>query len=673
MSTRFVLRTLCVALALAAAGLSAAPLGSGIDRTGMDPAARPQDSLFDAVNGGWLKATEIPADKSAYGAMVQIRDQVDERLKGLVDGLLAQPQPAGSNGRKIADFYRAYLDTAAIDAAGTAPLAPSMAQIGAVADVAGLVRLLGRNQARGGGPLRVDIGADAKRPDLTVAGYEQSGLGLPDRDYYLKDDDRYAKARAAYLGYLQALFTLTGDAEASAHAAAVLALEKRLAEAQWTRVDNRDPVKIYNPMPPDELARRAPGIDWAQFAAGAELPAGATIVVRQPSYVAALAQLLRSEPLDHWKLYLKAHRLDEAAPVLPAAFRDARFAFRGTALQGLVQERPRWQQALGELNFALGEAVGERYVAQYFPPAAKARMLAMVDNLMKAFASSIVGLHWMSKATQAAAHDKLAKYMTKIGYPDAWRDYGPLEIVAGEALANRDRSVAFNYRRDAVRVGGPIDRREWGMTPQTVNAYYNPSQNEIVFPAAILQPPFFDMAADDAANYGGIGAVIGHEISHGFDDEGGQYDGDGRLRNWWTDGDRKAFEAITAKLVAQYAAYEPIPGKTLNGQLTLGENIADLSGLQIAFKAYRLSLAGKPSPVIDGLTGEQRFFFGWAQAWRVKMRDARALQLLTMDPHSPGRFRADGAAVNHDGFHEAFGTKPGDGMYKSPDERIRLW
>jgi putative endopeptidase len=522
-------------------------------------------------------------------------------------------------------------------------------------------------------PVDVDIEGDPGNPDTYIANYWQGGLGLPDRDYYLGDDERFAKARAAYVAYLGKLFKLSGDADADTHANDVMALETALAKAQWNRVEARDPKKTYNPTAPAQLAALAPGAEWPTFAAAAALPAGSTVVVRQPTYVAAVADLLKTQKLATWKLYLKARRIDAAAQVLPAGFRDASFEFHGKAIEGLQQERPRWQLAVAALDTALGEAGGELYVEKYFPPASKARAQALVANLMKAYAASIDSLAWMSPETKKAAHEKLSKYTVKIGYPDKWRDYSKLEIRAGDAFGNRERAVMFEQARRVVRVGQKVDRGEWSMTPQTVNAYYNQNRNEIVFPAAILQPPFFNVQADDAVNYGAIGAVIGHEISHGFDNRGSQYDGDGRLRNWWTEADRKAFDALTDKLAAQFDAYEPIPGKHVNGKLTLGENIADLSGLQIAFKAYKLSLGGHPSKTIDGLTGEQRFFDGFGQIWRVKTRDERALQLLVTDPHSPGRFRANGAAINSDGFHDAFGTKPGDGMWKAPEDRIRLW
>jgi putative endopeptidase len=658
-----------------AAGVAAATLGSGIDKTGMDPSVRPQDDLFGAINGNWVRTTDIPADKSSWGTFLKLRDDTDKQVRGLIEALQATHPAAGSNARKINDYYRSFIDVGAIDKAGLGPVSASLKDVDGVADVHALVALMGHWQGVVQTPLSVRVGADFLDPKVYTASVSQSGLGLPDRDYYLKADDRYAKVRAAYSAYLTKLFLLSGDdaADAVAHAEQVVALETKIATVQWARDVMRDPKLAYNPKTPAELAALAPGIDWATFGAQAQLPPGVTVVVGQPTYVAALAGLLQSEPLATWRLYLKARRLDGAADVLPAAFREASYQYHDVAIAGLKQEPPRWQAGVGAVNGALGEATGQLYVARYFPPAYKARAQALVANLMKAYSGSIDGLTWMSPATKIQAHDKLSKYSVKIGYPDHWRDYSALEVRAGDALGNADRGAEFAYRRRVVRVGGPVDRSEWGMTPQTINAYYNGSGNEIVFPAAILQPPFFNVKADDATNYGAIGAVIGHEISHGFDDKGSQFDGDGRLRNWWTDDDRKAFDAVTDRLVKQYAGYEPIPGQHLNGKLTLGENIADLSGLQIAYKAWRLSLDGKTPPVIDGLTGEQRFFDGFAQVWRQKTREERSLQLLTTDPHSPGQFRANGAAINADAFHAAFGTKPGDGMWKAPEDRIRLW
>ena len=648
-------------------------LSSGLDRAGMDPAVRPQDSLFEAMNGTWLKNTPMPADKSDYGSFMILDDLSNQRVKGIVEGLAAKTQAPGSADAKLADFYKAYMDTAAIDAAGLRPLWPYFAQIDAVKSRADLVRLMGEWASFIDLPVSLGVGPDAKDPKIYSASAGQGGLGIGSRDYYLKKDPRFAKARKAYVEYMRQLLAAQGSRNAKVQAAAVMGLETRLAAAQWSEEQNRDPNARYNPMTLQALVQKAPDIDWRALTTAGQLADAPFVSISQPSYFWALDKLVKSQPLDVWKAYLRVHLMDTVASTLPTAVRDANFQFRGVAMNGLKTDRARWEHGVGALNAAMGEAVGQAYVAQYFPPEQKARMLAMVDNLLKAYAQSIDGLTWMSPATKIEAHAKLAKYTVKIGYPDQWRDYTALGVVAGDALGNAVRGARFEYHRQVVRNGKPVDRMEWDMTPQTVNAYYEPTKNEIVFPAAILQPPFFDMKADDASNYGAIGAIIGHEISHGFDDEGSQYDGDGRLRNWWTPEDRKAFEAVTSRLDAQFSAYEPLPGVHVKGQLTMGENIADLSGLQIAFKAWKLSLGGQPAPVIDGVPGAQRFYFGFAQAWREKLRDEAMLSQVTGDPHSPPQFRANGASINSDSFHEAFGTKPGDGMWKAPEDRIRLW
>ncbi|MCV2367477.1 M13 family metallopeptidase [Roseateles oligotrophus] len=667
-----------LACASFAASAPAAAPSAGLDTAGFDKSVRTQDDLFKAVNGGWIKATEIPADKSRFGSFELLRDQSDADVRKLIDELSAQPQASGSKAQKIADYYKAFLDTAAIEKLGLAPIKPLLDEIAALKTRADLAAWLGAKQMRASSPVRVYVMADAKQPLLNSVRMVQSGLGLPDRDYYLKKDDaRMIKARDAYRAYLTTLATLSGDRKDPAAAAErVMALEQRIAAVQWDKVENRDPVKTYNPMTLAELSAKAPGFDWAGYLRGAGLGglgADARITVTQPSAMTAIAGLLSEVPLADWQQYLTLHTLNAHAEVLPQALREAEFKFRGEALTGAKTELPRWQKATNDVNQALGEAIGELYVARHFPPAYKARMQTLVGNLMAAYKDSINGLDWMSAATKAEAQDKLSKYVTKIGYPDKWRDYGKLEVRAGDAFGNNERAGRFQWERMIAKAGKPVDRAEWWLTPQTVNAYYSAQNNEIVFPAAILQPPFFDMNADDAVNYGAIGAVIGHEISHGFDDKGSQFDGDGVLRNWWTPADRKAFDAIADRLVAQFAAYEPIAGKQLNGKLTLGENIADLSGLQIAYKAYQRSLAGKPAAVIGGYSGEQRFFLGFSQVWREKAREERALQMLTTDPHSPGEFRANGTAINHDGFHQAFDTKPGDKMHKPESERIKIW
>jgi len=673
MKSTFKLGALALMIQLAGAAF-AAPHNHGLDLPNYDPAVRAQDDLFLAANGGWLGRTEIPADKSSFGTFVLLRDMSDARVRAIVEELAKGKQAAGSNEFKIGTYYAAFVDTAAIDRAGFKPVQPHLKAIDGLKSVADLTRWIGQVQGEVATPIAMYVDADAKKPQENRLTLVQAGLGLPDRDYYLlKDDARMGDARKAYLAYLQQLAGFAGEKNAAAAAQRIYALEEKIAQLHWSNVENRDPVKTYNPLSVTELASQAPQLDWTVLFQAAGLPKLDTVSFMQPSAVQGIAKLLGEAPLADWKLYLKARTLDSYASVLPKALRDASFAFHGQALSGQKAELPRWQKGVAEVNMALGEAIGQIYVARHFPPEAKARMEKLVANLLAAYKDSIDGLSWMSPATKVQAQDKLSKYMTKIGYPESWRDYGRLVVKAGDALGNNQRAGRNEWLRMAAKADKPVDRKEWGMTPQTVNAYYNPSQNEIVFPAAILQPPFFDMNADDAVNYGAIGAVIGHEISHGFDDQGSQFDGDGVLRNWWTPEDRKAFDSITAQLVSQYNGYEPIPGKHVNGQLTLGENIADLSGLQIAFKAYQRSLAGQAAPAIGGYSGEQRFFLGWSQSWRVKAREQRLLQLLVIDPHSPGEYRANGAAINHDGFHQAFGTKQGDKMFKPSEERIRIW
>jgi putative endopeptidase len=643
------------------------------DRTGFDPTVRVQDDLFRAANGQWLKDTPIPADKSGYGIAYELADRADERLRKISEDLGASNAAPGSVEQKIGAYYRSFMDEAAIERAGLAPLAPWRAEIDALNDKQGLAALWGRWQGVVSTPIGVQVNGDPKEPTVNRVSTWQDGLGLPDRDYYLKKDAHFAKARTAYLAYLETLFTLLGDTRPAASAQTVYALEKKLAAVQWSQVESRDAIKTYNPKTVPALAAYAPGVDWKAYFEAARVAGIDRLSVSQPSYSRGLGRIVQATPLATWKLYLQARLVDSQAEVLPKAVRDANFAYRGQALRGLEQPLPRWKKATAALDVALGEAVGQIYVARHFPPDHKARMQQLVANLMATYAESIDGLAWMSPQTKARAKEKLAKYTVKIGYPDKWRDYTPLQIVDGDALGNDTRAGRFEYERRAVQVGRPVDRSEWFMTPQTVNAYYDPSTNEIVFPAAILDAPYFDMAADDAANYGATGATIGHEISHGFDDFGSQYDGNGKLQNWWTPADRKAFDKLGKRLAKQFDAYEPVPGHRVNGKLTLGENIADLSGLEIAFKAYRATLKGQPDTVVDGLTGDQRFFLSYSISWREKVRDARVLQLLTTDPHAPAAFRTNGAAINLDSFHDSFGTKPGDGMYKPRADRIHIW
>jgi putative endopeptidase len=655
----------------AAAAAPTAASAPVFDRSGEDPAVRPQDDLYRAVNGRWLRDTPIPADKPTIGNFSILADRADGRIHTLLDQMATEKFAAGSNEAKISDFYRSFIDEAALDRAGSAPLRPWLADIHALHTARDVAALMGRWQGVVKTPLAIDVQPDQANPTMNLPVGGQSGLGLPNRDYYLSSDPRMAKARAGYLVYLQTLFNLAGDKHATRSARKVMEFEKKLAKAQWTDEANRNPLKTFNPTKVADLRKKAPGMDWAVFFDAASMKNLDRLNVSQPDYLAAVAKLVKTTRVATWKLYFQARLMGRYANVLSKRWRDADFA-GDKVLYGLEVPPPRWQQGVEALNGALGEAVGQVYVEHYFPADHKARMQALVGNLLKAYAESIDGLSWMSPATKEQARIKLSKYTTKIGYPDKWRDYSGLEIKAGDALGNAIRAGRFEYERVAAEAGKPVDRTEWDMTPQTVNAGYDPTRNEIVFPAAILEPPFFDMAADDATNYGSIGAVIGHEISHGFDDQGSKYDGDGRLHDWWTPADAKAFAALTDRLVAQFNAYEPLPGHHVNGKLTLGENIADLSGLQIAYKAWKLSLNGKTAPVINGLTGDQRFFYSFARTWRSNDREEFLLWIL-QDVHSPSEFRANGAVINSDAFHKAFGTKPGDKMWKPEDQRIRIW
>jgi putative endopeptidase len=657
---------------LALPGLAAAP-HSGIDRASIDPSVRIQDDLFQGANGSWLRNTAIPANKT-YVIGVEVNDITDGRIRALVDSLAAAPRRAGTLEHKIGAFYASYLDTAAIDRAGFAPVQPLLAEIDAVGNLQDLAALQGRAQGIIETPVWLRVFPDLKDPSINTVMTWQGGLGLPDRDYYLVTGDaRLDQARQAYAGYLVTLARLAGLAQPEQAAASVMALERRIAATHWKREDLADPGKMYNPTSVSALAASAPGYEWQAFFNGAAMAAPGSVTVTQPDMVKATAALYAELPLADWKLYFKLRLLDAYAPVLPQAFREARFAFRGKALGGAATAEPRWQQAIAALNGAMGEGVGRLYVERHFSPEHKARVQQMSANILAAYRESIASIGWMSPQTKAQALDKLARIGTKIGYPDQWRDYGPLAVRAGDAVGNKARAGRFNWSLQAAKVGHKVDRREWQFTPQTVDAMYDPMLNEIVFPAASLQPPFFDMTADDAANYGAIGANIGHEISHAFDTMGSQFDGHGVLRNWWTDADRKAYQELGDKLVRQFDAYEALPGKRVNGKLTLTENMADLSGMQVAFKAYQRSLNGKASPVIDGLSGEQRFFLAAAQFRRVKMRDEALLTMMNADPHAPHAYRANGPAVNTDGFHDAFATRPGDRMYRAPAERLRIW
>lgn len=650
---------------------------TGIDLQYKDPATRAQDDFFRHFNGKWLSNYEIPAEKSASGAFSNIHDDIQPKLRKIIETAAAKKGGATtSDAQKIGDVYLSYMDEKKLEALGTTPLLADFAKVEALKENKDIPALIGYLNRRGiNAPYTVGIHQDNKDSTKYVADLYQSGLNMPDRDYYLNSDDqKLVQIRAKYLTHIETMLSMLGDKEAKTKAAQILALETALAKAQWTKVELRDPVKAYNKVELTKLPELVANFDWAGYMQHAGLT-GKTdyLIVSQPSYLQGVGKLMQEQPLTAWKAYFQWQVLKSSAAFLSAKFSNENFAFNGTTLAGAKEQRPRWKRAVETTENILGESIGKIYVQQHFPAEHKARMEVLVKNLLAAFKQGIDGLEWMGPATKKEAHDKLSKFTPKIGYPNKWRSYEALTTKADDLLGNVRRSIEFEYMFALNKLGKPIDRDEWGMTPQTVNAYYNPEMNEIVFPASILQPPFFNAKADDAVNYGAIGAVIGHEISHGFDDQGSQYDGNGNLRNWWTEQDNKNFAVKSKMLVEQYNAYSPIPGYHVNGELTLGENIADNSGLAVAYQAYKISLAGKPSPVIDGMTGAQRFYSGFAQVWRTKMRDQRMIAMLKSDPHSPPEFRVNGTLKNQPGFYEAYGVKEGDKLYLAPNKRVIMW
>ncbi len=650
-------------------------LASGIDRSGFDESVRPQDDLFEYVNGGWLATVEIPADKSRYGTFDALADKAEEDVRVLVEEVSRQENvEPGSAAQKIRDFYNSFMDEAAADSKGVEPISADLARIDAATTHADIIRLfatLGRDGVTS--PIGGFIFSDFQDANTNVVYLGQAGLTLPDRDYYLKDDEQYVKGRELMQQYAQTLFELAGLEGADSIGKRMLALETRLAGVQWTREENRDRVKQYNPKSLEQLNELAPGIDWAAYFEASLLPEREAYIVMQPDFFTAAAAIINETDVATWQDYLRYQTLNAYAPLLGTAYADANFEMFGKGLRGAEEQRPRWKRAIALLNNSMGELLGQLYVEKHFNADAKARMQVLIDNLIEAYRQSITELDWMSDETKQQALEKLSKFNSKIGYPDQWRDYSALEVINGDLVGNVKRATAFEYQRQVNKLDRPVDKSEWLMTPQTVNAYYLPMWNEIVFPASILQPPYFDMAADDAVNYGAIGAIIGHEIGHGFDDSGRRFDGDGNLRDWWTEEDNARFEERKQKLAAQYSSYEVIDGITINGEFTSGENIGDLGGLSIAYKAYQLSLAGEEAPVIDGWTGNQRFFLGWAQGWREIRRPEEEKRLLTIDSHSPPRVRANGTVVNVPGFYSAFDVREGDALYLPPEERVKIW
>ncbi|HEY1972099.1 MAG TPA: M13 family metallopeptidase [Pseudonocardia sp.] len=665
---------LVVVTALAAGCGGSATLGSGLLLPGYDRTVRPQDDLYQFADGTWQKQAQIPPDLAEYGSFAQITLQSQNEQRQLIEQAESdQSAPAGSNERKIGDLYASYMDSNRVNQLGAAPLKPDFAAINAVATPADLVRYLAEAQRYGATtPIGLNVGQDDKDATSYITQVGQDGLALPDRDYYLATDAKSVTVRNQYQAYVAKMWQLAGLPDPQGAATNVLNLETQLAKAQWTEVRNRDAVATYNKFAVPAADQATPGLDWSAYlsAAGINAP---NLVIAQPSYFTALAGMFTSVPLNVWKQYLEWHAISDSAPYLSDDFVNARFDFVGKVLSGRQQNAERWKRGVSAVNSAMGEALGQLYVAKYFSSTAKERALDLVNNLIKAYRDSIQKVDWMTPPTKAAAESKLSKLAVKIGYPDKWKDYSTLVVKRDDLLGNMRRASLVADHRSVAKLGKPVDRTEWGMTPQTVNAYYNASMNEIVFPAAILQPPFFDPGADGAINYGAIGAVMGHEISHAFDDQGSKYDGDGNLHDWWTPADKTAFDRKTAALVARYNSFSPLPGEHINGALTLGENIADLSGLTVAYRAYHASLGTNQAPVLDGFTGDQRFFLGFAQIWRSKQRPESVHAQLLTDPHSPSQFRVNGVVPDVDAFYTAFDLKSGDKLYLPPDQRIHIW
>ncbi|MET1020983.1 MAG: M13-type metalloendopeptidase [Arthrobacter sp.] len=647
---------------------------SGIALSNIDPSVRPQDDLYRHVNGRWLESTEIPDDRPQEGAFTALRDGSELAVKEIIEDAAARGADSTGIEQKIGDVYNSFMDEAAVEAKGLDPIRQRLAEVFATESAADLVALAGRLfRADVGGLFYIYPAPDAGNPDRILLYTGQGGLGLPDESYYR--EEKFVPMVQAYQDHVRTMFGLAGVPRPEEAAGRVVALETALASHHWDKVTLRDPQKTYNLKAADEAEQLFPLLHTWFDAAGIASEKRTELVVSTPDFFTGAASLLDSEPLSVWQEWLAMRVVSAAAPYLSTAFVDADFAFYGTTLSGTPRNKDRWKRGVAVVEGALGEAVGQIYVGRHFPEAHKARMESLVANLIEAYRGSIKGLPWMSEETKHEALKKLDSFRSKIGYPDKWIDYSAVEIDPSDLLGNVERAHSADVDRHLDEVGRPVDREKWLMTPQTVNAYYHPLLNEIVFPAAILQPPFFSADADDAVNYGGIGAVIGHEIGHGFDDQGSQYDGSGLLRNWWTEDDRSAFEALTVKLVDQFNALSPTaaPGHHVNGQLTLGENIGDLGGLTIAYKAYLISLQGQEAPVLDGLTGAQRFFASWAAGWRQVMRNEEAIRRIATDPHSPNEFRTNQIAKNLDAYHEAFGTAEQDGMWMPPAERVSIW
>ena len=650
-------------------------LTSGIELANMDTTVRPQDDFFRYVNGNWLATTEIPADRNTTGVFMDLRDKAREDVRTIIEEVASETDlEPGSDEQKVADLYNSFMDTGRIEELGMTPLESELAKIDAIADKNELSALFARNSIEGaGGPFGLYIWVDSKDSTRYVTHMTQSGLGLPDRDYYFRDDERSIELREQYVIHIAKMFQIAGFDNPAGSAAMLMALETELASHQWTAVQNRDSEATYNKYPLGELGTLGNGVNWPVYLEEVGIAGESDIIISQPSYIEGFNEVFRKTSLDDWKTFMRWNLLNNSAGYLDSKLDEQNFDFYYRILEGQEEQRPRWKRAVDVVNGSLGEVIGKVYVKRHFPPEAKERMVELVNNLSAAYGQAIDGLEWMSPETKEAAHVKLEKFTPKIGYPDRWEDYSGLEIVDGDLVGNIRRANRFGFELFRERLGGPIQKWIWVMNPQTVNAGYIPTQNEVIFPAAILQSPFFNLAADDAVNYGAIGVVIGHEMGHGFDDQGSKYDGDGNLRNWWTEQDLEEFKQRTGALVNQFARFQVFDDLNVNGELTLGENIGDLSGLTIAYRAYQISLDGKEAPVIDGFSGDQRFFLGAGQVWRFKATDEAMRNRVQTDPHSPAEFRVNGPLSNMPEFVAAFEVQETDGMYLPPELRVKIW
>lgn len=646
---------------------------SGVETEYFSGSTLPGQDFFRYVNDRWLDKTDIPADQSNYGSFTILDIQTKEAIREIIETASSSSSPSPI-AKQVGDFYLSYTDVESRNRAGIKPIEGILKEIRGLENRAALMGFAGQLSRRGiPSFLGMGIEPDAKRSDQYAVYISQDGTTLPDRDYYLDDSENSAAIRAAFFRYVRDMLTRIGWEDAEKHASAIVDLETRFAKVQWDKVALRDPVKMYNKMSTNDFAQSNPGLSWRDYASAAGIASQNEIIVGQPSFFEQAQRELSEESLGTLKAYLAFQTVDTYARVLTEELERMHFAFHETVLSGVAEQEPLWRRGVDACNATLGMPVGQLYVEKHFSPRAKQRMNELVGNLLKAFEQRIEQLEWMGNGTKAQAKEKLALFTPKIGYPDKWKDYSSVQIDGGDVVGNLGRIAEFEHQYALNKLGKPIDRTEWFMPPQTVNAYYNPLMNEIVFPAAILQPPFFNLEADDAINYGAIGAVIGHEISHGFDDSGSRFDGRGNLRNWWTENDRSEFEKRANRLVSQYDAYEPLPGMPLSGRFTLGENIGDLGGLSVAYTAYLLSLEGMPGPMLEGFTGEQRFFIGWAQVWRRKYREEEMRRRIKTDPHSPSAYRCNGIVSNLDGFYKAFGIEPNEPMYIAPDQRVRIW